>query len=183
MIKNELLLDQLRNLVLNNKVIGFAFEMSIRTNTVNTTWRQKGDGFVRIDWGNIPIQVDIDKVNQVIDTHNSSDLTVKEQAIVEADTGYTILPEWACIGTAIQAENYLTEQIFSGQTQAQVEIWIDANITNITTANVSQINARLAMIRQGLKLASGAIITMRGFFIITAKLLIYIRDLVIRFRK
>jgi hypothetical protein len=68
-------------------------------------------------------------------------------------------------------------------TQIEAEDWIDANITNITTANVAQINLKLAAIRQGLKLAAGAIITMRELFILTAKLLIYIRDLVIRFRK
>jgi hypothetical protein len=67
--------------------------------------------------------------------------------------------------------------------------WVDAgidaniaNIANITTANITQINARLAGIRQALKLAAGAILTMRDLFILAAKLLIYMRDLVIRFR-
>lgn len=104
-------------------------------------------------------------------------------AMQSVKIGYPLLPNWAKTGTADQVETYLTEQIFNGQTQAQVEAWIDANIMDITTANVSQINIRLATIRQGLKLAAGAIITMRGLFILTAKLLIYIRDLVIRFRR
>jgi len=96
---------------------------------------------------------------------------------------YPLLPTWTKTGTAAQAETYITAQIFNGQTQAQVDAYIDATIKPITTANVAQINAQLLNIRIVLKAASAAIITMRGLFIITAKLLIYIRDLVIRFRK
>jgi len=99
------------------------------------------------------------------------------------ETEYPLLPTWAKTGTAEQAETYITAQIFNGQTQAQVDAYIDATIKNITTANVAQINAQLLNIRTVLKAASAAIITMRSLFIITAKLLIYIRDLVIRFRK
>lgn len=101
----------------------------------------------------------------------------------EAVTNYSILPDWARTGTAAQAETYINGQIWGGQTQAQVEAYIDAQLTNITTANVSQINARLTNLRALLKLTAGAVITMRGLFIITAKLLIYVRDLVIRFRQ
>jgi len=104
-------------------------------------------------------------------------------ALKTLETEYPILPTWAKTGTAAQAETYITAQIFSGQTQAQVDAYIDATIKNITTANIAQINAQLLNIRTVLKAASAAIITMRSLFIITAKLLIYIRDLVIRFRK
>jgi len=100
-----------------------------------------------------------------------------------ATSEYSLLPAWAKNGTAVQAETYINGQIFGGQTQAQVDAYIDATIKNITTANVAQINAQLLNIRTVLKAASAAIITMRSLFIITAKLLIYIRDLVIRFRK
>jgi hypothetical protein len=99
-----------------------------------------------------------------------------------AVTNYAILPTWAKTGTAAEAETYINAQIWNGQTQAQVDAWIDANIANITTANVSQINIRLTGIRAGLKLAAGAILATRSLFILTSKLLIYIRDLVIRFR-
>lgn len=120
--------------------------------------------------------------------HNDQIVTINPpgeeyQALYLAKVEYPQLPEWVKSGTASQAEAYLIEQIFSGQTQAQVEEWIDANITNITNANVTQINIRLASIRQGMKLIAGAIIMMRGLFILTSKLLIYIRDLIIRFRQ
>jgi hypothetical protein len=101
---------------------------------------------------------------------------------IGAVADYVNLPTWAKTGTAPEAETYIKAQVWSGQTKTQVDAWIDANITNITTANVSQINIRLAGIRAGLKLAAGAILAMRDLFILTSKLLIYIRDLVIRFR-
>lgn len=100
----------------------------------------------------------------------------------DAITNYAILPAWAKTGTATDAETYINGQVWNGQTIDQVNTWIDTNITNISTANISQINARLLAIRNGLKLVAGAVITMRGLFILTSKLLIYIRDLVIRFR-
>jgi hypothetical protein len=109
--------------------------------------------------------------------------TEQHQAEITATTEYPLLPDWARTGTAEQAETYINNQIWNGQTQVEIDSWIDSNITDITNATVAQINTRLAAIRIALKLAAGAIITMRGLFIFTAKLLIYVRDLVIRFRK
>lgn len=97
--------------------------------------------------------------------------------------GYDNLSAWVKAGTADQAETYLTTEIFDGLSQTEINTWIDDNITDVTVANLSQVNLRLASIRQGLKLLAGAIVSMRGFFVITTKLLIYIRDLVIRFKK
>ena len=93
-----------------------------------------------------------------------------------AVTNYANLPTWAKTGTADEAETYITNQIFSGQTQAQVDAWIDANITGTT------ITALRTQLIAALKITAGAVITMRGLFILTSKLLVYIRDLVIRFR-
>ena len=94
-----------------------------------------------------------------------------------AVTKYSQLPDWAKTGTAEDAETYINNQIFNGQDIAQVEAWIDSNITgtNITTLR-NQVKAAL-------KVTAGAIIAMRGLFILTSKLLIFIRDLAIRFRK
>ena len=94
-----------------------------------------------------------------------------------AITNYANLPTWAKTGTADEAETYITNQIFNGQTQAQVDAWIDANITGTT------ITALRTQLIAALKITAGAVITMRGLFILTSKLLIYIRDLVIRFRQ
>lgn len=104
------------------------------------------------------------------------------RAIQSVETEYPTLPDWVKVGTAVQAETYINNQIWNGQTIKQVEAWIDINIADLTIANINQINIRLAAIRQGLKLVAGAVIATRSLFILTAKLLIYIRDLVIRFR-
>lgn len=98
------------------------------------------------------------------------------------NSGYPALPVWAQTGTAADAETFINAQIFNGQTVAQATTYINSTIVNVTTANVAQINAQLGNIRTVFIVAATAIINMRGLFILTAKLLIYIRDLTIRFR-
>ena len=88
-----------------------------------------------------------------------------------AITKYSQLPEWAKTGTAEDAETYITSQILNGQTEAEISAWIDANVSNIASARIA------------LKQIAGALVTMRGLFILITKLLLFIRDLVIRFRK
>jgi len=105
-------------------------------------------------------------------------VVIQKQAVMN----YKMIQNWAKTGTAADAEIYINGQIFGGQTQTQVEAYIDAAIKNIQIANVAQINEQLGNIRAVFKAAAGAVITMRGLFILVAKLLIHIRDLVIRFR-
>ena len=124
----------------------------------------------------------------------SADELAKLQMQQDALTNYSALTAWAKTGTAAKAETYINGQIFNGQNITQVNTYIDTTIketliVNITTANVAQINVQLANIRTQIaatrivfKAAAGAIIAMRDLFILTSKLLIYIRDLVIRFR-
>jgi len=88
-----------------------------------------------------------------------------------AVTKYAQLPEWAKTGTAEDAEIYINNQIFSGQTEAEINAWIDSSVTSLAQAKVA------------LKQIASALIAMRGLFILTSKLLIFIRDLAIRFRK
>lgn len=105
------------------------------------------------------------------------DMTAPQQAAENrAVTDYGTLAEWAKTGTAADAETYINAQVWSGQTQAQVNAWIDANVTGTTIATLR------AQVVTALKLEAGAIIAMRGLFVLVAKLLLYIRDLVIRFR-
>ena len=94
-----------------------------------------------------------------------------------AVTKYAQLPEWAKTGTAEDAEIYITNQIFNGQDITQVEAWIDANIN---ASNAAQLRVQVIA---AFKVIAGAIINTRGLFILVTKLLIYIRDLAIRFRK
>jgi hypothetical protein len=143
----------------------------------------RGDGFIEVAHDNYDFIKTL--INDYIPHQSVEELALIEltkTTEINAITDYASLSAWAKTGTAPEAEVYINSQIWNGQTIAQVNTWIDTNITNITTANVSQINTRLASIRAGLKLVSGAVITMRDLFILTSKLLIYIRDLVIRFR-
>lgn len=103
-----------------------------------------------------------------------------------AITGYATLPDWARIATADDTEDYINGQIWNGADIATVNAYIDVQIGTVTGTSLAtaltSINAQLAGVRVVLKAAAGAIIAMRGLFVLTAKLLIYIRDLVIRWR-
>ena len=88
-----------------------------------------------------------------------------------AITKYSQLPEWAKTGTAEDAEIYINENILNGQSEAEINAWIDANVTNIASAKAA------------LKQIASALVAMRTLFILVTKLLLFIRDLVIRFRK
>ena len=132
----------------------------------------------RIDWEvGHPTEAELNTAKALHAAHDPNKLLPVDQAAKDAVTNYANLPTWAKTGTADEAETYITNQIFSGQTQAQVDAWIDANITGTTIA------ALRTQLIAALKITAGSVITMRGFFILTSKLLIYIRDLVIRFRQ
>jgi len=94
-----------------------------------------------------------------------------------AITGYATLPDWMKTLTAQEANDYINGEIWNGMTIEEIEAYIDANITGTT---VAQLRGQLIV---ALKQTAGAVIAMRGFFIVTMKLLIYLRDLIIRFRK
>jgi hypothetical protein len=136
----------------------------------------------RIDYSRELTEVEQQTAAAIIAAHDPTGLLPEEQAERDSISGYQKLPDWARTANAQDAGSYINAQIWNGQTVEQVNAWIDANITDITTANVSQINARLANIRLALRLTASAVIAMRELFILTAKLLIYVRDLVIRFR-
>lgn len=101
---------------------------------------------------------------------------VKSLAETTAKDGYAILPDYLKTMTANDATVYINGQIFSGMSQAQVNSWIDANITGTT---VTQLRSQMIT---ALKQIAGALIAMREIFLLTSKLLIYVRDLVIRFK-
>lgn len=91
------------------------------------------------------------------------------------------LPNWAT-WTATDAETNINNSIFAGQTATQVKANITSTLTDITTANVSQINARLAVIRTLLGNAVDAIIAIRGILAAMGKALVYLRNLIIKLR-
>lgn len=111
--------------------------------------------------------------------------TAAEQAAVAdyiaATGGFNALPNWAT-WTAEEAETNLTAAIFNGATAAAVKANIASTLTDITTANVSQINARLAVIRTLLGNAVDAIVAIRGILAALGQAIVYLRNLVVRLR-
>lgn len=116
------------------------------------------------------------------------DLTINEIATLNLIFDYcsgiekfNALPDWAT-WTDTESEINITNAIFGGQSAATIKANIASQLTNITTANVSQINARLDVIRTLLGNAVDAIIAIRTILVAIGKAIIYIRNLVIKIR-
>lgn len=110
-----------------------------------------------------------------LSSHNIGEAIFKDGKVLIGDASH-----WQGIMNLVQA-------IVAGMDGAILKAtegtsYKNATIKNITTANVTQINTALGNVRTVLKVAALAIINMRGLFVLTSKLLIYIRDLTIRFR-
>jgi len=88
---------------------------------------------------------------------------------------FDAMPNWAT-WSGDEAEAYVHDSILLGQTQAQVDAWIDAQITDLTTANLAQINARMAAIRIALKTIAAGLITTRTVLSGLARAIMYLRD-------
>lgn len=88
------------------------------------------------------------------------------------------LPNWAT-WTGQEAADYVDSNILLGQTQVQLENWIDSQITDLTTANLAQINARMAAIRTALKTIVEGLIAVRVILSATAKAIMYLRDIIV----
>ena len=73
-----------------------------------------------------------------------------------------------------QAQDYVNAEILNGMDQAQIDAWID---TNITGANISQLKPQIIT---ALKLLAGNLITLRTVVGIIAKVILYIRDILIK---
>ena len=111
----------------------------------------------------------------------SIDLTVNEQAVLAsiieragAIVNLNNLPNWASY-TATQAESAITNSIFSGQTQAQVESSITTAITNApaTIAGLKTVMNTLFI------QAADNIISIRGILVIFGRILVWLRDIVL----
>lgn len=96
---------------------------------------------------------------------------------------WNTLPPYLQSGTVDQFTAFVDNQVFNGQTIAQVTATINSTVVNITTANVAQINAQLGNIRTMLIAAATAIIGIREILKATGKLVIVIRDFTVRFTK
>jgi hypothetical protein len=118
----------------------------------------------------VPDDADDQVILQIIDLHDPTyHIPITPDQVLSAKREFLSLPEWST-WTSTEATTAIQERILTGQTKEQVNSWVDSNVTNIATA------------KTGLKLLAGAIIDIRVIVILMAKLIILLRDVVIRNR-
>jgi len=93
----------------------------------------------------------------------------EKDPIIEATarTGWKDLGNWST-WEAQQAQDYVNAEILNGWDKTTIDDWIDSNVTNIATAKTA------------LKLLAGNIITIRTILGIISKVVLYIRDILIK---
>lgn len=112
--------------------------------------------------------VDAAIINYVIKNHDATAAhPIDWKTIIAAKNKWMALPNYAT-WTAEEAEAYIESQIFSGWTQAQIDLWIDTNVTNIATAKTA------------LKTLTVEIMDLKEIVKKTAYLLMLLRDIVVK---
>lgn len=96
---------------------------------------------------------------------------VKATAETGAVTGYQTLPAFLKTMTADEAMTHIHSSVLSGKTEAQVNSDIDALANTVAGMKI------------GLKTIGASLVAIRDILELIVKLLLFIRDLVIRFRQ
>jgi len=110
-----------------------------------------------------PTPEQINLANQVLANHNPDERVKHETAHLDIES----LPNWAT-WTPAQARDYVKTNVLNGQTIAQVEAWIDANVSTIAQA------------RTALKLIATNIIALREILSVVAQAVLLLRDIVLK---
>lgn len=84
-----------------------------------------------------------------------------------ARTGWKDLGDWST-WTPQEAQDYVTAEILNGWDKATANQWIDDNVDDIASA------------KSALKLIAGNLITLRSIVGVIAKVILYIRDILIK---
>lgn len=98
----------------------------------------------------VPDNTDTEQVDAVIIMHDASAAKPLDwPGIIVAKNKWINLPNYAT-WTAEEAEEYIISQIFGGWTQAQIDDWIDTNVTTLATAKTAMksITAEIVDIRE-----------------------------------
>lgn len=117
-------------------------------------------------------------VQQAIDAHDPSAqlyTPLTWQDILEARQVFLNLPSWAT-WTPDEAETYVNNEILNGMTKAQVEAYIDANITGTTVATLRE------QVKGAFKLVAGELIDLRLICGKMAYAIMLLRNVAIRRR-
>ena len=111
-----------------------------------------------------------EEINVVVTAHNPDELSIAEvinKEITDSYTGFRNIPNWAP-WTPREAEDFVHSDILNGMTKAEVEVWIDANVTTLATA------------RNALKLIGGELIDLRNICEKLALSVMYLRNIIVR---
>lgn len=118
----------------------------------------------------LPEDTDTTVVDAVVAAHDPDALTVPQEDSLweeEARTSFRNLPDWAT-WRPNEAYNNVTSMVLNGYTKQQASDWINTNVTNIATAKTAMIAL------------AHAIIDLRMILANVAKMMMYLRDIIIQ---
>ena len=157
--KGQVRIEQLRDEI-RRQVVEFP-QMAIQ-------WVGDGVEIEDVDGNATTYQVEL---QGVVDNHVATMeyFQSEKDPVIEdaARTGWKYLGDWATWQPQ-QAQDYVNTEILNGWDKTTIDDWIDTNVTNIATAKTA------------LKLLAGNIITIRAILGIISKVILYIRDILIK---
>lgn len=125
----------------------------------------------------VPNNADENDIQAVIDAHDPNALSNGEQDQVYRDenevlaqtskTSFRNIPNWAT-WTPTEGETYVHDTVLSGMDVAQIEAWIDTNVTSLAEA------------KDALKLIGGELVDLRNICEKLALAVLYLRDITVR---
>ena len=118
----------------------------------------------------VPDDANEEGISIVVTAHNPDELSIAEiinKEIADSYTGFRTIPNWAT-WTPQEAEDFVHGDILNGMTKAEVEAWVDANVTTLATA------------KNALELIGGELIDLRNVCEKLALSVMYLRNIVVR---
>jgi hypothetical protein len=112
-------------------------------------------------------QTDAAAVVAAHDPNAQAPWEIDDQQAKQSKDAFRSLPDWST-WTPQQASDYISQTVLTGQTKAQVNSWIDTNVTSLATAVTA------------LKLLAGAIVDLRTILAVVASAVLMLRNVVIR---
>ena len=120
----------------------------------------------------VPDGSDVLVIEVIINAHDSAVLTAGELLQIDIEAaldGFKNLPNYAT-WTPAEAETHVTDAVLNGWTVAEANAWIDTNVTDMASAKTA------------LKQIAGAVIDLRKMLSLVVKMLMWLRNIVIRTR-
>lgn len=123
------------------------------------------------------IAIEIERLQGIADAQAAFDAE-KTQAETDAVTNYQVLPDWVKTISADDAAAYVHDNVLNSMDQTALDALIDNRFSGVTT-----FAAAAPLILDTFKDIGGQLIMFRDMMQIVIKLLMYIRDLIIKYRQ